>query len=187
MPLKDAAYREKIILYLGRNLSSNITGNKIATDLGLFYSLVHKTVKDLERDGLLKIERIGNYKLLKLSLGNHRTVLELALLSHKLKEETEKEGKIKENINDFISKISKEKDLLSVILTENSIFAVAGRANMHIEIAAKTADLGREISVIRHDDFANMLSDAGFSKELLNGIVLHGYENFWRMIAESMP
>ena len=109
MPLKEARYREKILLYLARNLGSNVTANRIANDLNLFYSLVHKTVKDLENEGLLKVEKVGNYKLLKLSLNKHRTLLELALLSHKLREEQEKEGKIGSEINSLIGKISRKK------------------------------------------------------------------------------
>lgn len=185
MPLKEARYREKILLYLARNLANNITGNKISTELDLFYSLVHKTIKDLERDGLLKIEKVGNYKLLKLSLNKHRTLLELALLSHRLKEQHEKEGKIEENINKFVDKITKEKDVLSVILCQNNILIIANKVNMHLEIASKTTDISKEVSIIKHADLINKLSGDEFSNNLLNGIILHGYENFWRMIAES--
>lgn len=185
MPLKEARYREKILLYLARNLGNNVTANRIANDLDLFYSLVHKTVKDLENEGLLKIEKVGNYKLLKLNLDKHRTLLELALLSHKLMEEHEKEGKIGKNINGLIEKISKEKDVLSVVLCENEVFVIANKVTMHAEIASKTASIGKEICLISHEEAVKKLSDEGFSNKLLNGIVLHGYENFWRMIAES--
>ncbi|PIN85964.1 hypothetical protein COV19_07140 [Candidatus Woesearchaeota archaeon CG10_big_fil_rev_8_21_14_0_10_44_13] len=184
MPLKEATYREKILLYLAKNPGNNITGNKISNDLDLFYSLVHKTIKDLEKDGLLKIEKVGNYKLLKLSLDRHRTLLELALLSHRLKEEREKEGKIDSRINMFLGRITGEKDVLSIILSDKDVFIISNNVTMHLEIMSKTADIGKEISIIKHDEFGRMLSDEQFAGRMLDGIVLHGYENFWRMIAE---
>lgn len=185
MPLKEARYREKILLYLARNLSNNVTANRIANDLDLFYSLVHKTVKDLENEGLLKIEKVGNYKLLKLSLNKHRTLLELALLSHKLMEEQEKEGKIDGSVNGLVKKIAREKDVLSAVLCKDNLLIISNKATMHLEIASKTASIGKEICLISHEEAVKKLSDAQFSDNLLNGIILHGYENFWKMIAES--
>ncbi|MFC1734175.1 hypothetical protein ACFL6I_28055 [candidate division KSB1 bacterium] len=180
MPLKEAKYREKILLYLAKNLNKNLTVNKIATDLKLFYSLVHKTIKDLEKQEILTIEKIGNYNLLKLDLNEHRTVLELALLSHKLKEQQEKEGKISNQTDRFIKKVSKE--VISVILADK-VYVVAINLSTNLEIASNTADF--EVSLIQYGDFEEKLSDNEFSNNLLNGIILHGYENFWRMIAES--
>lgn len=184
MPLKEAAYREKILLYLGRNLNNNTTPNKIATELKLFYSLVHKTIKGFEGQGIVKAEKVGNYNLLKLNLKKHRTLLELALLSHKHKDELEKEGKISPKVDGFIEKISKDRDVLSAALCGNEIMIFANRINTSTEIAAKTADTGKETVIVKHDDIANILPGE-LENRLLNGVVLYGYENFWRMIAES--
>lgn len=184
MPLKEAAYREKILLYLGRNLNSNTTPNKIATELKLFYSLVHKTIKGFEGQGIVKAEKVGNYNLLKLNTKKHGTLLELALLSHKHKDELEKEGKISPKVDGFIEKISKDKDVLSAVLCSNEIMIFANRLTTNLEILAKTADIGNEVVLVKHDDVANILQGE-MENKLLDGIVLYGYENFWRMIAES--
>lgn len=185
MALKEAAYREKILLYLGRNLGKKITGNRISTDLGLFYSLVHKTIKDLEREGILHTEKVGNYKLISLSLEKHRTILELALLSHRLMEENEREGRIDRKASDFIRKIAGERDVLSAVMLADRIIIFSNRSTTHLEILSKTFDAGKEIHIVKHEDAGRFSDEEGMMPRLLDGIVLCGYENFWRMVSEN--
>ena len=100
-------------------------------------------------------------------------------------EEHEKDGKIDSSVNGLVQKIAREKDVLSVVLCKDNLLIIANKATMHLEIASKTASIGKDIHLINHEEAVKKLSDVEFSNKLLDSIILHGYENFWRMIAES--
>ena len=52
---------------------------------------------------------------------------------------------------------------------------------MTIEIKAAAHD----IDTIEHEDFVDKLKDKSYAEKMLDSVIVHGYENFWKLVSES--
>ena len=115
LPL-ESDYRDKVLIYLSRNLGKNTTINAICKGLKLSYGHLHATIHKLGAEKIINIEEVGNYKLISLNFKNMLTIAELAKVSVKISQQILGESKKLRKLNILIENLRKYKDILSIVL-----------------------------------------------------------------------
>ena len=207
LPL-ESDYRDKVLIYLSRNLGKKTTINSICEGLNLSYGYLHSTIHKLEAEKIISIEEVGNYKLPSLNFKNMLTIAELARVSVKISQEIIAKSKKLRNLNILIESLRKYKDILSIVLF-GSQARLEAREKSDIDMLVvlnETAEkLVNEIKteirsfaikefldiqhfIIDYEMFKRMLQskeEINVGKEVLrDGIILDGYESYWKMVGE---
>src|SRR3989338_9323145 len=112
----ESDYKDKILIYLIRSLGKNVTINKIKVDLDLSYGYLHSAIHRLWKNGVIIIEKVGNYKLLSLNLKNTLAIAEVAKVSVKISQELTGKTKKLKKLDLLIAGLRKYKDILSIVL-----------------------------------------------------------------------
>lgn len=221
----ESDYRDKVLIYLSRNLGKKVTINAVCEGLKLSYGYLHSTIYKLEAEKIINIEEVGNYKLLSLNFKNMLTIAELARVSVRISQEVISKNKKLRKINILIENLRKHKDILSIVLfgsqarleaREKSDIDLLVILNETSENASKSpsmkkmegikkrpianeiaAEIGssaiKEFLDIQHfiidyEMFKRMLQskeEINVGKEALkDGIVLDGFENYWKIVGE---
>lgn len=205
----ESDYMDKVLIYLSRNLGKKVTINSICEGLNLSYGYLHSTIHKLEAEKIISIEEVGNYKLLSLNFKNMLTIAELARVSVKISQEIIAKSKKLRNLNILIESLRKYKDILSIVLFGSQARLKAKeKSDIDMLIILSERVKGKVVSEIRAEikafevrEFADiqefivdfeMFKRMLESKEELNvgkealkdGVVLDGFENYWKMVGE---
>lgn len=221
----ESDYKDKILIYLSRNLGKKITINTICEGLKLSYGYLHSTIHKLEAEKIINIEEVGNYKLLSLNFKNMLAIAELAKVSVKISQEIVDENKKLRKLNVLIENLRKYKDILSIVLfgsqarleakeksdidllvilnetSENVGNFASVRKKGELKTRALVNEIKTEIRsfaikefldiqhfIVDYEMFKRMLQskeEINVGKEALkDGIVLDGYESYWKMVGE---
>lgn len=208
----ESDYKDKVLAYLSRALGRKITINSIKEDLGLSYGSLHLTIHKLWKDKIISIEEVGNYKLLSLNLKNMLAIAELSRISVKISQEITNQSKKLKKMNELIENLRKYKEILSIVLFGSQARLEAGEKSDIdlLVIVGKWKDLKKKALasrikadiksfgtrefldiqefIVDYDMYRRMLqSDEALNvgKEALrDGIVLDGFENYWKMAGE---
>ncbi len=210
---KEADYKDKVLSYLGRSMDQKVTINAIRHDLGLSYGSLHYTIRKLHDDKIINIEEVGNYKLISLNFKNMLTISELAKISVKIAQEIVGQNKKLRQLSSLIEILGGYKEILSVILfgsqarqmqhekSDIDILVILGadskksrplinKIKVDIMSFGTKEFLQIQSFIVDYQIFKNMLKskeEINVGKEALkDGIVLEGYENYWKMIGEIL-
>jgi len=210
---KEADYKDKVLSYLSRSMGQKVTINAIRHGLGLSYGSLHYTIRKLHDDKIINIEEVGNYKLISLNFKNMLTISELARLSVKVSQEIVGQNKKLRQLNNLIETLRGYKEILSIVLfgsqarqmqhekSDIDVLVILGAESkknrplinkIKVDIMAfGTKDfLQIQSFIVDYQIFKNMLKskeEINVGKEALkDGIVLEGYENYWKMIGEIL-
>ena len=113
---EESDYREKVLAYLSRCLGSKVTMNAISEELNLSYGHLHSTAYKLHSEGVLKMEQVGNYKLLSINWESALAIAELARVHVKIAQEVLVRSKKLEKLQGLVRKLGEHKDVLSIVL-----------------------------------------------------------------------
>jgi len=215
----ESDYKDKILIYLSRNLGKKITINAICEGLKLSYGYLHSTIHKFEAEKIINIEEVGNYKLISLNFKNMLTIAELARVSVKVSQEIISKNKKLRKINILIENLRKYKGILSIVLFGSQARLEARKKSdidmliilserekskdeMHslenIELIDKIRAEIKSFEIKEFVDIQEFIVDFEMfkrmlqSKEELNvgkealkeGIMLDGFENYWKMVGE---
>lgn len=199
----------KIVGLMRKNLDKGFTILEISRQLKIGYRPAYNHITSMEKEGIIKVERIGNAKHCLLTLGNERCRHLLEEIDALKKEEIYKENpKIKAVIESLISKLTKEfiPDIHSIVLfgsyakrnaTKTSdidlLFIVTNlknkqlRENIERESASYQYSYNLKVSPLITDinEFKKMLKaeELNVGREAMeHGISLYGSEMFWRLL-----
>lgn len=200
----------KIIGLMRKDLDKGFTILDISKRLKIGYRPAYNHINSMEKEGIIKIERIGNAKQCSINLNNSKCRHLLEELDSIKKEEIYiKNSKIKLIIESLISKLTKVfiSDIHSIILfgsyakkmaTKSSdidlLFIVTDlkdkqlREDIERESASYQYSHNTKVSPIITDidEFKKMLKaeELNVGKETKQyGISLYGSEMFWRLVA----
>jgi len=199
----------KIIGLMRKNIDLGLTISQISKLLKIGYAPAYNHITEMEKEGIIKISRVGNAKQCKLNLENSKTRHLLQEWDIKIQEDLyNKNQKIKSIIESLISK-SIEKhisELLSIVLfgsyakdkaTKQSdidlMFIVDDLKDKKLReviergCASYQYSHNVKISPLITDivEFRKMLKEKelNIGKEIRkHGISLYGHEIFWRII-----
>lgn len=189
----------KTVDLLARNLEKSFTINKIAKSLDEYYSLVHRTVQQLSRDGVLKKDRVGNSHICSLNLENEKALTLVKLSEIERREEfNSKNRELKLILEDFVKSLEPQHGrIVTIVLfgsyakgtaTKGSDLDILLVVSEKIGIDKITREIyskyGKEIMpmVMTRTDFKSQ-KDKPVIKEIIeNHYVLYGVENFVNMV-----
>ncbi|MBI1936286.1 nucleotidyltransferase domain-containing protein [Candidatus Woesearchaeota archaeon] len=210
---KESDYKDKVLSYLSRSMGRNVTINAIRNDLGLSYGSLHSTIDKLHGDKIINIEEVGNYKLVSLNFKNMLAISELARISVMIAQEIVGQNKKLRTLSGLIEILRGYREILSVVLfgsqarqmqqekSDIDILVILGADSkknrllinkIKVDIMAFGTKEFLQIQsfIIDYHMFKNMLNgkeEINVGKEVLkDGIVLEGYENYWKMVGEIL-
>ncbi len=207
----EADYKDKILSYLSRSLGRKVTINSIKGDLGLSYGSLHYAIQKLWKEKIISIEEVGNYKLLSLNFKNMLTIAELSRISVKITQEITNQNKKLKKLNELIINLRKYQEILSIVLfgshaklmahekSDIDVLVILGvkyqkngalidRVKSDIISFGTKEFLDIQSFIVDYTIFKSMLEskeEINVGKEALkDGIVLDGFENYWKMVGE---
>ena len=200
----------KIIELMRKNIDLGLTISQISKLLKIGYVPAYNHITEMEKEGIIKVLKVGNSKQCKLNLENQKTRHLLQEIDIKRKEELfNKNTKIKSIIESLISKITEKylSELLSIVLFGSYAKGTANKKS-DIDLMFIISDLEdknlresieRECASYQHshnikisplitniEEFKKMLNskELNVGKETKEfGISLYGHELFWRVVA----
>ena len=200
----------KIIGLMRGNINLGLTISQISKLLKIGYVPAYNHINEMEKEGIIKILKIGNSKQCKLNLESPITKHLLQELDIRRKEDLyNKNPKIKSVIESLISKLTEKyvSELLSIILFGSYAKGAANKGSdvdimfiiNNLKDKSLREDIERECASFRYsynfrvsplitniEELKKMLSskDLNVGKETKEfGISLYGHELFWRVIA----
>jgi len=199
----------KIIGLMRRDLEKGLTILDISRKLKIGYRPAYNHVIEMEREGIMQINKIGNAKQCLLNLSNPKTRHLLETLDMERKEELYKENPKIKIIDNLISKLVEKfiSEIHSVVLFGSYAKGKAGkqsdidilfivsnlkdktlREGIERECAAYQYSHNIKISplITNIEEFRKMLKlkELNVGKEVKNhGVSLYGHELFWRIAA----
>ncbi len=200
----------KIIELMRKNIDLGLTISQISKLLKLGYVPAYNHITEMEKEGIIKVLKIGNSKQCKLNLENQKTRHLLQEIDIKRKEELyNKNLKLKSVIETLISKLTEKyiSELLSIVLFGSYAKGIANKQSdidlMFIVNDLKDKNLRESIErecasfqyshnikisplITNIEEFKKMLSskELNVGKETKEfGISIYGHELFWRVIA----
>ena len=208
---EEADYREKVLAYLSRCLGSKVTMNAISEELNLSYGHLHSTAYKLHSEGVLKMEQVGNYKLLSINWESALAIAELARVHVKIAQEVLVRSKKLEKLQGLVRKLGEHKDVLSIVLF-GSQARLEARKTSDIDLLVIVDEGSRRSAVdeikseVRAFEVREFLKIQPFivdvamfkrmlqSREELNvgkealkeGVILWGYENYWKNVGDAI-
>jgi hypothetical protein len=161
----------RIIEFLSKDISALKSISDIAKGLGVAYSHAHMSVMALEKEGALKIQKIGNVSVCKLELKSNAALAHLsAIESIRTSEWLAKNPQAAK----IIDKIELVKDSVHSVLVKNN--------NITLIVPEKIT--GTDFSMFRNRTILNHNSLKSKRQYYKEAIVLHGAEKFWSMMGE---
>ncbi len=200
----------KIVELMRKELDKGLTIMEISKRLKIGYRPTHNHITEMEKEGIIKVLKIGNSKQCKLNLENPKTRHLLQELDIKRKRDLyDKNPKLKSVIDILMSKLTEKyiSELLSIVLFGSYAKGTANKQSdidlMFIVNDLKDKNLREAIErecasfqyshnikisplITNIDEFKKMLNskDLNVGKETKEfGISLYGHELFWRVIA----
>jgi len=191
------------------NLDKGLTILNISKKLKIGYRPAYNHISEMEREGIIRISKVGNSKQCSLNLENAKTKHLLQELDILRKEELfNKNSKLKIIVEPLISKLSEEypSEILSIILFGSYAKGIATKQSdidlMFIISDLKDKNLREAIEresgsyqyshnikmsplIANVDELRKMLKtkELNVGKEIRgHGISLYGHELFWRII-----
>lgn len=210
----ESDYRDKVLIYLSRNLGRKVTINSICGGLSLSYGYLHSTIHRLKAEKIISIEEVGNYKLLSLNFKNMLAIAELARVSVRISQEIVAKNKKLKKLNSLVESLRKHKDILSIVLF-GSHARLEAREKSDIDLLVIMSETSRDIGmplvneikagirsfairefldiqhfIVDYEMFKRMLQskeEINVGKEALkDGVILDGYENYWKIVGEIL-
>lgn len=186
----------RIVDLLARSNGKRFTINEIATALKEFYSLVHRTISKLVKDGVIVKERAGKSHLCSLNMASEKTLTLIQLSEIEKKDEFLGENReLKLVLEDFVRSV--ESKTLSIVLfgsyakgtatAESDIdILLIGRAGAETDKIAREiyAKYGKDVSIIEMtpDEFKKQREKAVIKEIIHDHYVLYGVEKFVNMV-----
>ena len=109
----------KIIELMRKNIDVGLTISQISKQLKIGYVPAHNHITEMEKEGIIKVLKIGNSKQCRLNLENQKTRHLLQEVDIKRKEQVfNKNHKVKSVIEELISKLNEKyiSEILSIVL-----------------------------------------------------------------------
>ena len=200
----------KIVRLMRSELDRGLTIREISKRLNIGYRPAYNHINSMEKEGIIKIIKVGNAKQCFLNLGNAKCRHLLEEADALKKEEIYRENKkIKAVIESLILKLTKEfiSDIHSIVLFGSYAKGNATKAS-DVDLLFIVTDLknkqlreGIERESASYQYFHNLkvsplITDINEFKKMLRseelnvgkeareyGISLYGYEMFWRLVA----
>lgn len=207
----NLSYKDQVLLYLGRNINKKITINSISKGLKLAYGFLHETIQKLEKEEIVSVEQVGNYRLVSLNLKNPMTIGELTRISIIITQSIMIKSRQIAKMQILVAQLDKYKDILSTILFGSHAkleakeksdidLAIILRERMDKDLLEKIRSEIRSFEIkefakiqefiVDYEMFKRMLQskeDINIGKEILKDwIILIGYENYWKMVGDSI-
>ncbi len=210
---EESDYREKVLAYLSRRLGSKVTMNAISEDLELSYGHLHTTAYKLQSEGVIRMEQVGNYKLLSINWDSALAIAELAKVHVKIAQEVLARSKKLGKLPELVRKLGEHRDVLSIVLF-GSQARLEARKTSDIDLIVIVNERGNALksvveeikSEIRAFEVREFLKIQPFivdfamfkrmlqSREELNvgkealkeGVILLGYENYWKIVGDAI-
>ena len=199
----------KIIGLMRKDLDKGLTILEISKKLKIGYRPAYNHISEMEKEGIIKIDKIGSAKQCTLNFSNPKTRHLLETLDMERKEDLYKENLKLKIIDNLISKLIEKfmSEIHSIVLFGSYakgtvvkrsdidlLFIVSNIKNKNLrelierECATYQYSHNIKISPLITDieEFKKMLKSKEFNvgKEVKNyGISLYGHELFWRIIA----
>ena len=200
----------KIIELMRKNLDLGLTISQISKLLRIGYVPAYNHIGEMEKEGIIKVSKIGNSKQCKLNLENPKTRHLLQEIDIKRKEDlSNKNPKFKSIIESLISKLTEKYtfEILSIVLFGSYAKETANKQS-DIDLMFIINDLKNKLlrEVIEREctsfqyshniKISPLITNIEEFKKMLNskelnvgketkefGISLYGHELFWRVIA----
>jgi hypothetical protein len=163
--------KHRIIEFLSKETTALKSISDIARQLGVAYSHAHTFVGLLEKEGAIRIQKIGNVSVCRLDTKNAATLAYLSLIeSRKTAEWLTKNPQAAKTIE----KIELVKDSVhSVLVKNNRIILIVPE-----KISGADFSMFRNRTVMNHTHLKN---NRQYYKDC---VILHGAEKFWSMMGE---
>ena len=119
----------RIVDFLFKNIDKKPTQTEIARATGQAksYKNVREVLKELEKQGIVTIQKVGNYKTCSLNLMNHATLNYLVLIEHSKENDLFKKAKyVEEMLNKIVQEILQHTANFSIVL-----FGSYAKGNYH--------------------------------------------------------
>lgn len=192
----------KIVDLLAKDVEKKSTINNIAKTLGEFYSLVHRTVDKLCKEGVIVKTKVGKSYICSLNLDNEKTFTLLTLSEIESKEEFYSENKeLGLVLEDFTNSLKAQNaNMIAIVLfgsyakhtavrsSDIDILVISRRRNS-IEKTVKEiyAKYGKEISsiVMTPDDLRKQKDKAIVREIAKDHYVLYGADNFINLVLKN--
>ena len=199
----------KIIELMRKNIDVGLTISQISKQLKIGYVPAHNHITEMEKEGIIKVLKIGNSKQCRLNLENQKTRHLLQEVDIKRKEQVfNKNHKVKSVIEELISKLNEKyiSEILSIVLF-GSFAKESVNKQSDIDLMFIVSDLKdkniresieRECASYQYSHnikISPLITNIEELKKMLNskelnvgketkefGISLYGREIFWRVI-----
>ena len=199
----------KIIELMRKNIDVGLTISQISKQLKIGYVPAHNHITEMEKEGIIKVVKIGNSKQGRLNLENQKTRHLLQEVDIKRKEQVfNKNHKVKSVIEELISKLNEKyiSEILSIVLF-GSFAKESVNKQSDIDLMFIVSDLKdkniresieRECASYQYSHnikISPLITNIEELKKMLNskelnvgketkefGISLYGREIFWRVI-----
>ena len=198
----------KIVRLMRKDLNKGLTILEISKRLKIGYHPAYNHIIEMEKEGIVKVERVGSAKKCSLILGNEKTRHLLEEVDIARKEEIYQKNLRLRQVEGLISKLTEKfiSEILSVVLFGSYAKGKAGkqsdidilfivsnlkdktlREGIERECAAYQYSHNIKISplITNIEEFRKILKlkELNVGKEIKeNGISLYGHELFWRII-----
>ncbi len=198
----------KIIGLMRKDLDKGLTILEISNQLKIGYRPAYNHISEMEKEGIMQVEKIGSAKQCSLNLSNPKTRHLLESLDIARKEELYKENKKLKMIDDLILKLTEKfiSEIHSIVLfgsyakrTEakqsdiDILFIVSDLKNKNLREAIERESASYQYShnikisplITDIEEFKKMLQskELNVGQEIKEyGISLYGHELFWRII-----
>ena len=203
-------YKDQVLVYLSRNINKKVTINSISKGLKLAYGFLHETVQKLEKEKIVNVEEVGNYNLVSLNLKNPMAVGELTRISIIITQSIMEKSRQIAKLPALVSQLDKHLEILSIVLfgsqakleaTEKSdidIAIILREKNNNLTSGIRSEIRSFEVKefakiqefIVDYEMFKRMAQskeEINIGKEILKDwIILSGYENYWKLIGDSL-
>ncbi len=161
----------RIIEYLSRDLGGLYSISDVGKSLGVAYSHAHSSIKQLVRDDVITIQKIGNVSVCRLNL---KSPMALSLLSINSSRKASEWMKKNPQSSKIIEKIAVVSDNVHCVLVKGS--------NIILIIPEKIK--GADFSMFRNRTVINKHQLLRKKKYYSDAVVLHGAEKYWSFMSE---
>lgn len=198
----------KIIGLMRKNIDRGLTILKISKQLKIGYRPAYNHINEMEKEGIIKINKIGSAKQCSLDFSNPKTRHLLETLDIERKEELYKENPRLKIIENLISKLTEKfaSEIQSIILFGSYVKGTATKQSdidllfiiSNIRGKSLRESIEREGASYQYShnmQISPLITDIGELKKMLKGkelnvgkeikeygVSLYGHEIFWKII-----
>lgn len=176
--------KDKLILYLGKNLGQGFTTHNLSKILDIPYATFYRMVKKLKKTGILTSEKVGKAEVVSLNISNDIIINYLSIASDIDRIEYLEKFSSAKKINEAI----KNSNDIVLLYDDNfnnksNILIVQNKLEKDF-YSSKVKDFS-EVKFITKKDFKMMISDKenSLGKHVLkNNLILNKPNEFWRVV-----